>query len=162
MLLYRANVLIMGKDNFGGVASLIFLPAFTRLLGFLLIRHWTIPALFAAAWFCVDLGLDPKSQFIVALSLAVGSPIAIGEVSRAIGLSPSLANLNGKKLLLLSAASALGSGAAYHIGLSVVGAETSVDGSFMATVVGDALGTWAIIYSLKAVLTLVGRQRRKA
>lgn len=157
IILYKVNVLIMGSDDFGGIASLVFLPAFIRLLGFLLIGYWTIPALFVAAWFCVDLGLDPISQFIVALSLSIGSSIATGEVSRAIDLNLTLANLTGAKLLILSLASATGNAAAYYFGLSLVGAEANSSSTFYATILGDTLGTWIMIYGLKGVLIILDR-----
>lgn len=157
VLLYQANVLIIGDKAFGGIAALVFLPAFTRLLGFLLIRYWTVPPLFLAAWLCVDLGLDPRSQVVVSLALAVGAPIAIDQMCRAIQLEPSLDNLTGRKLLALSAASAVGSGLAYHLALLLVGVEFTVDRTLMATIAGDALGTWVIVYLLKLSLTVAGR-----
>lgn len=157
VLLYRANVLLVGSESFGGIAALIFLPAFIRLLGFLLIRFWTVPPLFVAAWFCIDLGLDPASQFVVALALAVGAPVAIDQMCRAIELQPSLGNLSGRKLLALSAASAVGSSLAYHLALVLVGVEFDLDRTLLATIVGDALGTWAIIYVLKFAMTVAGR-----
>ncbi len=157
ILLYQANVLIVGSAAFGGITALVFLPAFTRLLGFLLLRFWTVPPLFIAAWFCVDLGLDPGSQFVVALALAVGAPIAIDQMCRAIRLEPSLGNLSGQKLLALSAASALGSGLTYHLALLSVGVELALNRTLIATIVGDAVGTWAIIYILKFSLMAAGR-----
>lgn len=155
--LYQLNVLIMGTEAFSGVASVLFLPAFVRLLGFLLVGLWVVPTLFVAAWWCVDLGLDPTSQIIVAFSLSIGSPIALWVARRLVDIQPKLENLNGIHLLVLSIAAALGNGTAYHLGLSVVGAEPQSINSFMVTALGDAVGTWAIIYSLKTLLIFIGR-----
>lgn len=152
--LYRLNVLIMGDTAFGGLASLVFLPAFVRLLAVLLIGWWSIPTLFVAAWFCVDLDLDPGSQFIVATALALGAPLAIQYTRRDTGLHSTLSNLTGQRLLLLSFASAFGNGVAYHLGLLLVGGTPGLTSSFPATILGDTVGTWAVIYALKIILTL--------
>lgn len=156
--LYRLNLLIMGNEEFGGLASILFLPAFIRLLATLLIGWWSIPALFIAAWFCVDLGLSPASHFIVVAALAIGAPLTIQCARQAARLNTSLANLTGKRLLILSFASALGSAAAYHLGLLLTGTSHQLDETFLATIIGDSSGTWLVIYALKGAMTLLGRR----
>lgn len=155
--LYQLNVFIMGETAFGGLASLVFLPAFVRLLAVLLIGWWAIPTLFVAAWFCVDLSLSPGSQFIVAGALALGAPLAIQSTRKHAGLHPTLSNLTWRRLLLLSFASAFGNGAAYHLGLLFVGGAPGLVSSFPATILGDTVGTWAVIYAIKFILNLVGK-----
>lgn len=147
----------MGTEAFGGIAVLLFLPAFVRLLGFLLIGLWSIPALFLAALICVDLSLSVTSQIIVSLFLAVGAPLGLLVSSRLIGVTPTLNNLNSTRLLVLSVAAALGSGTAYHTGLTIVGAETHSAGSFFTAAFGDAAGTWVVIYAIKILLMLVSK-----
>jgi len=157
VLLYRLNDILVGNTAFGGVASILFLPAFMRLLGFLIIGPLTFLPLFFAALICVDLGLGAVEQIIVALALASGSQIALVFANRTSGLQPSLVNLTAGRLLLLSFASAVGSSAAYNGALILVGyANASVYTTAIA-LVGDALGTWAAIYALKTLLTIVGR-----
>lgn len=155
--LYELNALVMGTEAFNGVAAWVFLPAFVRLLGFLLVGFWSIPALFVAALFCVDLSLSPTSQVVVSIFLAVGAPIALGIASKVIGVEASLANLTGSRIFILSVAAALGSGAFYHIGLSIVGAQTHSMASFFTSALGDAAGTWVVIYTLKMLLTLASQ-----
>lgn len=72
--LYYLSDWMVGNQALGGIASLIFLPAFIRLLGFLVIDYWIIPALFVAGLFCVDLGLGLSGKVVVSAFLSVGGP----------------------------------------------------------------------------------------
>lgn len=155
--LYRLNAMFIGTDAFNGVAAWLFLPAFVRLLGFLLVGFWSIPALFVAALICVDLSLGPAAQIIVCVFLAAGAPIALWAACNLVGVQPSLKNLSGSQLLILSVAAALGSGASYHIGLTLVGADVHSAASFFTSAFGDAVGTWVVIYVLKFFVMLSSR-----
>lgn len=157
ILLYELNELLMGSTAFGGIASLIFLPAFVRLLGFLFLGLRTVMPLFVAAMFCVDLDLSLGNQILVASALAIGSPVALLAANQIAGLRPDLDNLTAGRLLSLSAASSIGSATAYHIALMVIGSEGVSTVTVIVAVLGDAIGTWAIIYALKLLLTLTGR-----
>jgi len=156
VLLYRLNAVLVGNTAFGGVASILFLPAFMRLLGFLIIGPLTVIPLFFAALICVDLGLGVIEQIIVAIALASGSQIALVFANRGSGLHPSLVNLTAGRLLLLSFASAIGSSVAYNGALTLVGYEAASVFTTVVALVGDALGTWAAIYALKMFLTILG------
>ena len=155
--LYGLNATLIGTEAFNGVAAWLFLPAFVRLLGFLLIGFWSVPALFVAALICVDLSLSPASQILVSFFLAIGAPLALWSVSNLVGVDLSLKNLSGSQILVLSVAAALGSGASYHIGLTLVGVEVHSPASFVTAAFGDAAGTWAVIYILKMLVTVVSR-----
>lgn len=154
--LYYLNAIVMGTETFNGVAAWLFLPAFIRLLGFLLLGLWSIPALFVAALICVNLSLGLTSHVIVSFFLAVGAPVTLWAVRNLVGVKPSLKNLTGSRILILSVAAALGSGGAYHLGLALVGADFSA-ASFFTAAFGNIAGTWAVIYMLKILLTLTGR-----
>ena len=155
--LYRLSGIISGNEAFGGFASLFFLPAFVRLLAFLIIGYWSIPALFVAALFCVDLGLGPDGRIVVSAFLAVGAPLGIAVAMQMVELDLSLSNLTPSRLLWLSMGSALGNAVAYQTGLSIVGFETHGLLERAVTFIGDTAGTWTIIYILKASLTIIGR-----
>lgn len=157
VLLYRLNDFLIGNTVFGGVASILFLPAFVRLLGFLFIGLWTIIPLFFAALICVDLGFDFGEQITVAMALACGSQIALVFANRVSGLNPTLDNLTVGRLLLLSFASAVGSSAAYNGALILVGHSGGSVSTMFIALAGDAFGTWTVIYFLKMLLTFVGR-----
>lgn len=157
VLLYQVNLKLMGNEAFGGVASLIFLPAFIRLLGFLIIGPWTIIPLFLAAYVCVDLGLDWQDQALVSLALASGSPLALIFACKALRISPALDNLNGKRLLALSSVSAIASAAFYHFALKVIDVSPTSNLVLAATIAGDVLGTWLIFYFISAIMAFVGK-----
>lgn len=158
--LYELSGKISHNEGFAGVASIFFLPAFVRLLAFLTIGFWSIPALFIAALFCVDLGLDMMDRTIVSAFLAVGAPIGIAISSNLIKLTPSLESLTARQLLWLSIGSALGSSVSYHLGLTVIGFDEHNWSSQWYAFVGDVTGTWAIIYLIKIILTIYGRSLR--
>jgi hypothetical protein len=155
--LYQLSGLISGNEAFGGVASAFFLPAFVRLLAFLIIGYWSIPALFVAALICVDLGLGLDARIIVAAFLATGAPLGIAFVMRAIDLDLSLSNLTPGRLLWLSIGSSMGNTIFYQIGITLAGVRTHGPLDDVVTFVGDTAGTWAIIYLLKLALTVLGR-----
>lgn len=156
ILLYDLNEKMMGNEAFNGLSSLIFLPSFVRILGFLMIGLWAIIPLFFAALVCVDLGLSIEHQVVVSLALACGSPLALNVVSSFSGLSPTLNNLTATRLILLTFASAIGSAAAYHFALQLVQVDAASGVTLMVSIIGDALGAWAVIYTLKFALTAVG------
>lgn len=158
--LYHLSGLITENEQISSVASIFFLPAFVRLLAFLIIGFWSIPALFIAALLCLDLGLDFADRVIVSGFLALGAPLGIAAVSQLIGLEPSLESLTPRQLLLLSIGSALGSSGLYNLGLIVVGFEQYDFFTQLVTFVGDITGTWALIYLIKILLTIYGRTLR--
>lgn len=139
------------------IASLLFLPAFARLLGFLVIGFWSIPALFVAGLFCVDLGLNLTEQVVVSGFIATGAPLGIWLAAYLMRLEPALSNLTPSRLLWLSLASSLGNTIFYNTGIALVGVD---DFNFeLSTIIfiGDAVGTWVMISVIKIGLTAYGR-----
>lgn len=138
-----ANV---GKYDF---INLLFLPAFIRLLGFLVIGFWIIPTLFFAALFCVDLGLGITAKVIVSIFLAIGGPLGTASVAHWLKLKPSLHNLSPLKLLQLSLGCAVGNALFYQLGLHIVGYAVATPSAAFSIVAGDVIGMWTAIYLLK-------------
>lgn len=157
--LYRLSDVLAGNEAIGGIASLIFLPAFVRLLGFLVIGWWITPALFVAGLFCVDLGLGLESRAVVAAAIAVGAPIGISLVSRFVALDTRLFGLTATKLLVLSFASALGNALFYKTSVMLVRGDPLDPAVMLFILAGDTLGAWAVIVTIKWLLTLVARVR---
>jgi hypothetical protein len=145
---------IFGGATVFGTASPIFLPAFVRLFGVLIARSLVIPALFAAAFICVDLGLEPGQRAIVALFLATGAPLAIMATSKLLHLNPTLENLTPSRLLMLSIAAGLGNSVFYNLSLWIVGLPFNPFMAHLVTFIGDVIGTWVIIYLIKMFLHL--------
>lgn len=157
LLLYQLNAGIVGTFETHGIAALVFLPAFARLLGFLLIGFWAAPFLFLGAALSLDFGLDLRAQITVAALLEVGAPAALVLIQMAGLHRPPLKHLTGRQLLVLSLVAALGSAITYHIGLSLAGLEVYSARSFATTVFGNAAGAWAVMYAAKIVMTVVGK-----
>lgn len=159
--LYYLSDWMAGNEALGGVAGLFFLPAFVRLLGFLVVEFWVIPALFVAGLFCVDLGLGFAGKAVVSSFIAVGGPFGIFVVSRLCKLKPSLSNLTPLHLLWLSAGCSLGSSIFYHFGLDAVGVGEHALRDHFYVVIGDMVGMWIVIYAIKMVVDFVANVRRK-
>lgn len=159
VILYRLSDVLSGNEEIGGVASVIFLPAFVRLFGFLVIRWWIIPALFVAGLLCVDLGLGVKARIVVSMAIALGAPVGIYLAARAMRLSPRLAGLNAMQLLWLSLGCAAGNALFYNAALAMVRPDHSAENFALEIFWGDALGTWVVILMVKWLLTLSGRFR---
>lgn len=157
LLLYQLNAGIFGTFETHGIAALVFLPAFARLLGFLLIGLWAAPFLFLGAALSLNFGLDLRDQITVAALLEAGAPAALILIQKAGLHRPPLKHLTGRQLLVLSLVAALGSAITYHIGLSLAGLEVYSARSFATTVFGNAAGAWAVMYAAKIVMTVVGK-----
>lgn len=142
------------------IASLLFLPAFARLLGFLVIGYWSVPALFIAGLFCVDLGLGLIDRIIVSAFIATGAPIGIDIASRLLHLRPTLTNLTPARLVWLSLASSFGNMVFYNVGIVLVGRGAFEPNVLATTFFGDALGTWTVIYVVKLSLTAWGNRSK--
>ena len=146
---------LVGTEAVRDTAGIIFLPAFIRLLGFLLIGYWVIPALFVAGLFCVDLGLGLGGKVVVSAFIAVGGPLGAFIAAKLSGLQPSLSNLTPMHLLLLSAFCSAGNAFFYHLGLHYAGVSGHSDFStHLIVFAGDMIGTWAAIYFIKLSLEM--------
>lgn len=160
--LYDLSDWIVGTEGFRDTAGIIFLPAFIRLLGFLLIGFWVIPALFVAGLFCVDLGLGLGGKVVVSAFIAVGGPLGAFIAAKLSGLQPSLSNLTPMRLLLLSAFCSAGNAVFYHPGLHYAGIGWHSDFSMHLIVfAGDMIGTWVTIYFIKLSLEMFLKWRSK-
>lgn len=161
--LFYLSEALSGNQAVFGLASLIYLPAFVRLLGFMILRFWVIPALFAGSLIVIatssyDIEPGNYTEITVAAFTAVGGPLGAYLAARLFRLDISLSNLTMQRLLLVSAGCALGNAIAFRLGLELSGVDVS-NKPFLATVFfGDVIGTWVIIYLLKIVLTVLGRR----
>lgn len=136
----------------GGVASILFLPAFVRLLGVLLAGWWSIAGLAVGAYFCLDYIPDPGDRLALAALLGAGGPLATMAAMRALGIGRRLAYLAPRQIWWLSVACAAGSSLAYNVGLSLAGLGAAPVAALAATFIGDVAGTWAVIYATKLAL----------
>jgi hypothetical protein len=162
VVLYQISGLISGNQAIGGIVSLFFLPAFVRLLGFLLVGYWIIPTLFLTSMYLTvtgtyDLGPGYGAEVIMGAFTAVGGPLGAFLASRIGKLDPTLENLTPLRLLLLSLGCSAGNGIFHEMALRLAGFPATPEFDAAYVLVGDLVGTWAIIYLIKTALTLYGR-----
>lgn len=165
VVLYHLSGLISAPQGFEGVASAFYLPAFVRLLGFLLIGYWIIPALFLGGAFLsftgsYDLGPGVATELVVTAFTAVGGPFGVYVASRLGRLQPSLENLTSLRLMGLSIGCAGGNTLFHRLAMESVGIAPLHYQQDFVIFFGDFVGTWTIIYLIKTVLTLHGYMRR--
>lgn len=163
--LYHLSDLFTAVQAIDGVASVFFLPAFIRLLGFLIAGYWIIPTLFfASAFLCVtgayDLGPGVGPELVIAAVSSVGGPFGVFIASQMAGLKPSLSNLTPLRLLGLSVGCSAGNALFHYLGWSFIGDATFSFVRYFSIFFGDFVGTWAIIYLIKTGLTVCSRSIR--
>ncbi|NBS24557.1 MAG: hypothetical protein EBS78_11455 [Altererythrobacter sp.] len=136
-------------------------PAFVRLAAFLVLGFWSVPFIFLAQIVINPFGLGWIDHFLLASFTAIGAPAGVSIMARAVSLSGDLANLNGSRLLMLSLAAAFFNALAIRSALLIAGANQDLAPSLFATIVGDTLGAWVVIYIIKIGLTWASYKRQR-
>lgn len=160
--MYFLSGLFVGNQSIFGLASLVFLPAFVRLLGFMILRFWIIPALFIATGLLIasgayDVAPGDSTELIIGAFTAVGGPLGAYATSRLIGLEITLSNLTPMRLLWMSVGCSLGNALFYRLSLEASGIHLYSTPITVTVFFGDVVGTWVIIYIIKTTLTALGR-----
>lgn len=163
--LYHLSDAFASVQGVEGVASLFFLPAFIRLLGFLIVGYWIIPTLFFSSVYlsvtgAYDLGPGLIPELIVGAFTSVGGPFGVFLASRLENLQPSLSNLTPLRLLGLSVGCAAGNAIFHYFAWVAIGDPTFSLVRYFSFFFGDFVGTWAIIYLIKTGLTVYSRSTR--
>ena len=154
VILFHISHLLVDVGHFGGFASLLFLPAFIRLLGYLMVGKWIVPALFlAVCWLtftgAYDIAPGYRVEVLASLFIAIGGPLGTAVASRLARLQSNLANLTPLRLLALSFACSAGNALFYYASLRLTSLGAEPASSIFAIFAGDMLGTWMIIYLIK-------------
>jgi hypothetical protein len=154
VILFHISHLLVDVGHFGGFASLLFLPAFIRLLGYLMVGLWIIPALFlAVCWLtftgAYDIAPGYRVEVLASVFVAIGGPLGVAVASRLAKLQTNLANLTPLRLLALSFACSAGNALFYYASLRLTSLGAEPASSIFAIFAGDMLGMWIIIYVIK-------------
>jgi len=157
VVLFHISDALVDNMSVGGMASLLFLPAFLRLLGFLIVGLWIVPALFVAGCWLVltgayDVGPGYRVDLLITAFTAIGGPLGVAVAARLSRLQPDLANLTPLRLLALSFACSAGNALFHHASLRLSGVVEGPSLATLAIFAGDMLGTWVIIYAIKTGL----------
>lgn len=157
VILFQFNANIISAPENAEVATLVFLPAFVRLLGFLLIGLCSFPFLFLAAALCLNFELNLGVQLTLAAFLEVGAPLSLLLFRKIMPVQLTFAYITGRQLFAWSLVAAIGSAMTYHIGLSITQLESFSVKSFATAAAGNAAGTFIICYAIKIALTFFGK-----
>lgn len=157
VILFQFNANIISSPANAEVTALVFLPAFVRLLGFLLIGLWSIPFLFFAAALSLNFELNLGAQLTLAAFLEVGAPLSLWLFQKVMPVQLTFDYMTGSQLFAWSLVAAIGSAITYHVGLSITQLESYSVKSFATAAAGNAAGTFIICYAIKIALTFFGK-----
>jgi hypothetical protein len=162
LLTLALNELLFRWLEFMPGINWVYLPAGVRLLCTLLFAEAGVVGLLLVSWLVNFFWLfpnDPVRSFAGGI-LASAAPWLCYRLAQAsFGLKPSLANLTPRRLLLLALVYSIASPLLHHIWFALHGDEVDLVRGFAAMFVGDFLGTLIVLYTAKALLTLVHRRR---
>jgi hypothetical protein len=153
-----ANEQIFTHSEFVRGVNWIYLPAGIRLLSTLLLGGDGAIGLLIASWLVNFFYFFPNDavRSIVGGIIATVAPYAVYLLAQEIyGLRASLTNLTPKRLLVLVLAYSIASPLLHHIWFFLRGDTQHIVDRFFAMFVGDFSGTLIVIYTLKALLSLV-------
>jgi hypothetical protein len=139
----------------------IYLPAGMRLLCTLLFGGAGAIGILVASWLtCIFYFFpdDPVRSVAGSIASALAPYLVYKLAQFQYGLQPSLVNLNPTRLLLLSAVYSLANPLLHHSWLFLNGEP--VGSGFFVMVLGDFLGTLAVLYTIKGALSFVPLARQ--
>ncbi len=139
---------------------LFYPPAFIKLFAFLLVGYWALPWIIAAAFVCIDIGVDPSARAVLAVLSISASFAGADAASRALKINPSLEGVSAKDALILTIACSAANAVGLRVGLEIVAFEKALMPDYLSIVVGDALGIWCMIYAIKMALHAMAPTRR--
>lgn len=159
-LMLALNIWLFSHLEFARGINWIYLPAGTRLLCTLLFAEAGAVGLLLVSWlvsFFYFFPDQPDRAFVRGILAALGPYLVYLGARRAYGLQGSLANLTPGRLLVLCVACSLASPALHHIYFALLGEDRLLEG-FVAMAIGDFTGTLIVLYTMKALLTMVPRR----
>jgi len=159
LAVFVANEVLFNSTQFEFVRGVnwIYLPAGMRLLCTLAFGGAGAIGVLIASWItCVFYFFpnDPLRSFAGGIASAAAPYLVYKLAQNLYNLEPSLTNLSSKRLLLLALVYSLANPSLHHLWLLLRG--DPVDGNgFFVMVIGDLLGTLVVLYSIKALLSLL-------
>lgn len=153
---------LVGIQGFDGLVSLLFLPAFVRLIAFLVIGFWSIPLLFFAGYLCILIGwydIAPGNgvEMSATLAMAFGAPLGTWVAMQVRRVQPDLIALSPIDLLWLSIGCSLGNALLQSLALYLALATPPHLDVMAAIFWGDTMGTWVTILLVRAGLLVANR-----
>ena len=149
LILTRVSHFISPHGFIDGV-SLLWLPAFVRLFGSLVMGLWFIPVLFVMSLISYLEDNSIQGALLLALLVSLIVPCAIEIARRAVGIREDLAGMTGRQLLYVSIACAAASSLAYSGAHFTQSDEWQFYKALTSAFIGNFLGQWCVIYTIKA------------
>jgi hypothetical protein len=158
LILTRVSHFVTPHGPITGV-SWLWLPAFVRLFGSLVMGLWFIPILFIMS--LISYAEDNSFQGALLLSLLVSIivPCAVEIARRAVGIRKDLAGITARQLLSVSIVCAAASSITYSAGHMAESTEWYFYKGMASAFIGNFLGQWCVIYVLKAFFFAQGMVR---
>jgi hypothetical protein len=156
LLVFLANEWLFNSAQFEVVRGMnwIYLPAGMRLLCTLLFGGAGAIGVLIASWItCVFYFFpdDPLRSFAGGIASAAAPYLVYKMAQKLYGLQASLANLNARRLLLLSLVYSIANPTLHHLWLLLRG--DAITSAYFVMVIGDFLGTLIVIYAMKLILS---------
>lgn len=150
---------MVGIQHFHGLVSLLFLPAFVRLIAFLVLDFWAAPLLFLAGYLCIlfgwyDVAPGHGVEIAATVAMAIGAPLGTWFAMRLRQVRADLDALSPLDLLWLSIGCSLGNAVLQSVALSLLLPMPPDSRVMIGFLLGDTLGTWVGIMLAKMALNL--------
>jgi hypothetical protein len=160
LAMLEVNDWLFRRFEFVAGINFVYLPAGMRLLCTLLFAEAGAVGLLLVSWLVSFLWFFPgqfERPFIGGI-LATAAPYLVYRWAYLrYGLQSSLASLTPGRLMVLIVAFSVASPLLHHVYFAMRGQQDLVR-SFAAMFIGDLTGTLIVIYTMKAMLSLVPRQ----
>ncbi|KRB77635.1 hypothetical protein [Noviherbaspirillum sp. Root189] len=162
LAMFVANEWLFNSRYFSFIPGInwIYLPAGMRLLCTLLFGGAGAIGILIASWLTCVLYFfpdDPVRSVAGSIASALAPYLVYKMAQYQYGLQPSLANLSPTRLLLLSVVYSLANPLLHHTWLFLHG--DPVGSGIFVMMLGDFLGTLAVLYTIKGVLSFVPTAR---
>ena len=166
-IVLHSTMMVLNEVFFRGAEFLqgigwIYVPAGTRLLCTLLFGWAGAVGLLITGWFACYWYYFPGDAIRATTGTIAGAigPYLVYLIARRwFGLQSSLRNLTPWRLLVCAAGCALASPLLHHLWF-YVNNESNLLPGFFVMCIGDLAGSLIVLYTAKALLSLVERQRR--
>ncbi len=153
-------VVALGEELWaaGDYVAIPFLPAFVRVIGFILIGLWIVPFLFLAFGVLIFTGalaypeLAVGDQLFLGLLIASGGPFALALATATAKMPRDLLDLSAPDLFMLCLVCASGSAVSYGAGLALVDLRAPDLSLTTSIFVGDMIGQLVVLGLVASLL----------
>jgi hypothetical protein len=162
ILLFKINTWLFASIEVNGHISLVFLPAFLRMVAAMVWRWSGVAGLFMGGLFTSSIwtgGSVVHASALAALS-ALGPLLAVTFCTKWLGLDARLDGLKGRHVLQFAATGALVNTLLHNLYFYTSGMQPSLMDGVLPMLIGDLLGTVVVLFGLSSALKVVSSRKR--